>query len=76
VGRHAGGLTRIVTTVDLGHYLDFADRFILLHDGSLTDLGDRANLLDSTDPRVRELLDGYLAATARAAPPLAETLRG
>lgn len=76
VGRHAGGLTRIVTTVDLGHYLDFADRFILLHDGSLTDLGDRANLLDSTDPRVRELLDGHLAATAPAAPPLAETLRG
>lgn len=75
-GGSAGGLTRIVTTVDLGHYLDFADRFILLSDGILTDLGDRSSLLGSTDPRVRELLDPCLTAAAPPAPAVAETLRG
>ncbi len=75
-GSHAGGLTRIVTTVDLGHYLDFADRFILLSDGILTDLGDRSSLLGSTDPRVRELLDPCLTAAAPPAPAVAKTLRG
>jgi ABC-type transporter Mla maintaining outer membrane lipid asymmetry ATPase subunit MlaF len=61
-------LTRIATTVDLGRYLDFADRFLLMWDGELEDLGDRTAVLDSADPRVRQLL--YADAEASAEGPL------
>jgi ABC-type transporter Mla maintaining outer membrane lipid asymmetry ATPase subunit MlaF len=53
----APALTRIATTVDLGRYLDVAARFVLMWDGRLESIGDRAAVLASTDVRVRQLLD-------------------
>lgn len=53
----APGLTRIATTVDLGRYLDIADRFVLMWDGKLESIGDRTAVLASTDVRIRQLLD-------------------
>lgn len=51
-------LTRIATTSDLGRYLDFGDRFVLLWEGRLEPIGDRDAVRGSTDARVRQLLEG------------------
>ncbi|HJP30789.1 MAG: ATP-binding cassette domain-containing protein [Candidatus Latescibacteria bacterium] len=71
------GLTRLVTTVNLGPYLDSADRFLLMWDGRFEDLGDRAAVLGSTDDRVRQLLDSRPeTSTDRERETLAEPVHG
>ena len=67
--------TRIITTADLGRYLDSADRFILLHEGRLEVIGDRTAVLGSNDPRVRQLL-GEEFSPERSAPVMTEAVRG
>ncbi|MDA0335269.1 MAG: ATP-binding cassette domain-containing protein [bacterium] len=67
--------TRIVTTADLGRYLDRADRFILLHDGRLEVIGDRMAVLGSHDPRVRQLL-GKEFNPGPSAPVMTEAIDG
>jgi ABC-type transporter Mla maintaining outer membrane lipid asymmetry ATPase subunit MlaF len=55
---HGGrGLTRLVTTANLGPYLGLADRFLLLADGGLEPLGDSDAVARCDDPRVRALLE-------------------
>lgn len=61
------GLTRLVTAADLRHYLDFGDRFALLHEGQLHEIGDRAAVVGSHDPRVRALLEAPRPLTAAEA---------
>lgn len=65
-------LTRIATTADLGRYLDFGDRFVLLWDGRLEEIGDRAAVCGSADGRVRQLLAGDPGPVA----PALEATRG
>ena len=74
-GNWASVPTRIITTADLGRYLDSADRFILLHEGRLEVIGDRTAVLGSNDPRVRQLL-GEEFSPERSAPVMTEAVRG
>jgi ABC-type transporter Mla maintaining outer membrane lipid asymmetry ATPase subunit MlaF len=73
--KRTSALTRIATTVDLGCYLNVADRFVLLWDGRLETIGDRAAVTGSSDPRVRQLLDVETEDLADA-PELAGPLHG
>jgi ABC-type transporter Mla maintaining outer membrane lipid asymmetry ATPase subunit MlaF len=63
-GDRSAGLTRIATTVDFGAYLNFADRFVLMWNGKLENLGDRSAVLTSSDPRVHKLLNPEIAEVA------------
>jgi ABC-type sulfate/molybdate transport systems ATPase subunit len=55
--------TRLVTCSDLGPYLDFGDRFLLLVDGRLEEIGTRTDVLTSSDPRVRALQSASATAS-------------
>ena len=48
-------LTRVVTTADLGRYLEFGDRFAVLARQQLHVIGSRQEVVSSADPQVREL---------------------
>lgn len=49
-------LTRITTTTDLGRYLAFGDRFVVLHEQQLHEVGGRDAVAANSDPHVRMLL--------------------
>jgi ABC-type transporter Mla maintaining outer membrane lipid asymmetry ATPase subunit MlaF len=49
-------LTRISTTSDLGRYIDFGDRFVVLSDQKLRVIGDRVAIAASTEQDVLQLL--------------------
>ena len=57
-------LTRIATTTDLGRYLDFGDRFVVLSDKQLRVIGDREAIAASTEEDVLELLSPEVQADA------------
>ena len=48
--------TRVVTTADPSRYLDHGDRYILLDQGTLVEIGNRVAIETSTDPRLSGLL--------------------
>jgi hypothetical protein len=49
-------LTRISTTSDLGRYIDFGDRFVVLSEQKLRVIGDRVAIAASTEQDVLQLL--------------------
>ncbi|MBT4100740.1 MAG: ATP-binding cassette domain-containing protein [Gemmatimonadetes bacterium] len=51
-----GELTRVVTTADLLGYVEYGDRFVLLDEGQLIDLGDRLAVESSADSRLARFL--------------------
>ena len=57
-------LTRVSTTTDLGRYLDFGDRFVVLSDKKLRVIGDRRAIAASTEQDVLELLGPDVRADA------------
>ena len=57
-------LTRVATTSDLGRYLDFGDRFVVLSDQKLRVIGDRQAIAASTEQEVLELLAPEVRADA------------
>jgi len=61
-------VTRVVTTNDLSQYLQRGDRFVMLCEGRLVELGTSAEALNCTDDRVRELLACEASGTAPARP--------
>lgn len=63
--------TRVATCADLRHYLDFGERFFLLCDGQLHEIGDRVAVETSPDPRVHQLLDGSADSAGLTAAPSA-----
>jgi|TARA_B100001964_G_scaffold241364_1_gene313611 ABC-type transporter Mla maintaining outer membrane lipid asymmetry ATPase subunit MlaF len=55
-GETTESLTHLLTTADLGGYLEHGDRFVLLDDGHLIDVGDRTAVETSDDPRLARVL--------------------
>jgi len=54
-----GELTRLVTTADLLGCVEYGDRFVLLDEGQLIDLGDRLAVESSGDSRLARFLGTY-----------------
>ena len=49
-------LTRVTTTSDIGRYLAFGDRFVVLHEQQLHEVGGRDAVGASSEAHVRMLL--------------------
>lgn len=53
-------LTRVTTTSDIGRYLPFGDRFVVLHEQQLHEVGDRDAVAGSAEAHVKVLLSQML----------------
>ena len=51
-----GKTSRLIATTSMGDFLDCADRFAVIQDQELRIVGDREAVVQSRDPRVRNLL--------------------
>lgn len=68
-------LTRVTTTSDIGRYLSFGDRFVVLHERQLHEVGDRDAVAGSSEAHVKVLLSQMLTKGSAGAdsglPPVA-----
>ena len=53
-------LTRVTTTSDIGRYLPFGDRFVVLHEQQLHEVGDRDAVAGSAEAHVKVLFSQML----------------
>jgi phospholipid/cholesterol/gamma-HCH transport system ATP-binding protein len=67
------GLTSIIVSHDLEETFQIADRVVMLADGGIVAFGSPAELRASTDPRVRQFLDGNADGPVKFQMPSATT---